>query len=447
MGVSEDQGARYDVLVIGAGIGGLCAAARLAAAGRRVLLAESADRVGGRASTEEVDGFLINTGAVAIERGGMMEETFEELEAPYEIRLPEPANVFRVKGKSVDPGKGGWAFLLDKMTKKGAKLLGQLGGARQGELPEEEITLADWIGQATSNRTVHRLFRNLAAAIFAVNSDEIPARAFLTYFMQKGAFRSFGFHPGGTIGVCNSLADAFERDGGELWLSAEVTGLEVEDELVKGATIAIEGQEVNVGCAAVISDIGPVATIGLCGEGALDADYVTTIGRLSRPTANIVIHVASREPLIDVPGLLVFTNTERVCNMGNLTATCPELAPDGWHLSIVYAVPRPAVGDFDEKREVELALEELHAELPGMREPETRVLAVRVMRGDWPAQRALSGFEMPAGTPLDNLWNVGDGVRDYADGGMQSCAVGAKRVVEELLTGVDSESQSMTGVA
>ena len=372
MGVSEDQGGPYDVLVIGAGIGGLCAAARLAAAGRRVLLAERSERVGGRASTEEIDGFRINIGAVAIEHGGMMEETFEELGAPYDIRLPEPANVFRVKGKSVDPGKGGWAFLLDKMTKKGAKLLGQLGGARKGELPEEEITLTDWISQATSNKTVHRLFRNLAAAIFAVNSDEIPARAFLTYFMQKGAFRSFGFHPEGTIGVCNSLADAFERDGGELWLSAEVIGLEVEDRLVSGATVAIEGQEVGVRCSAVISDVGPVATIGLCGEGALDADYVAKIGRLSRPTANIVIHVASREPLVDVPGLLVFTNTERVCNMGNLTATCPELAPDGWHLSIVYAVPRPAVGDFDEAREVELALEELRGELPGMSEPDTK---------------------------------------------------------------------------
>jgi phytoene dehydrogenase-like protein len=432
----SEQTDRYDVLVIGSGIGGLCAAARLAHAGRSVLLAERDQRVGGRASTEEIDGFRINTGAVAIELGGVMQETFDEVGAAYDVRLPEPANVFRIKGRSVDPGKGGWAFLLDKMTKRGAKLLGQLGGARQGVLPEEETTLAEWIGQATTNKTVHRLFRNLAAAIFAVNSDEIPARAFLTYFMQKGAFRSFGFHPEGTIGVCRSIAGAFEDDGGELWLGAEVKSLAVEDGLVQGATILRNGKPVEVECSAVISDIGPVATIGLCGKDALDQDYVESIRKLSRPAANIVIHVASREPLIDVPGLLVFTNTERICNMGNLTATCPELAPDGWHLSIVYAVPRPAIGDFDEEREVELSLEELRKELPGMRDPETRVLAVRVMRGDWPAQRAVSGFEMPPATPLDNLWNVGDGVREYADGGMQSCAGGAKQIVEEMLTGV-----------
>jgi hypothetical protein len=40
---------------------------------------------------------------------------------------------------------------------------------------------------------------------------------------------------------------------------------------------------------------------------------------------------------------------------------------------------------------------------------------------------------MPRDTPLDNLWNVGDGVRDYGSGGTQSCAETARDVVAELL--------------
>jgi phytoene dehydrogenase-like protein len=430
--------ANCDVLVVGAGMGGLCAAARLACAGRRVLLVERSDRVGGRASTEEIDGFLINTGAIAIENGGPMEETFEAIGAEFGLRYPEPANVFRVKGRTVNPAAGGWAFLLDRITKRGAKLMTQLGGARHGDLPEEQQTLAEWVAQATSNKTVERLFRNLAAAIFAVNSDEMPAKAFLTYFTQKGAFRRFGFHPEGTIGVTRAIADVVEREGGEIWLSSEVTGFQVEDGLVKSAMVVRDGETMEVGCAVVISNAGPESTIALCGEGVLNSlapDYVGSIRQKSKPTANIAIHVASREPLIDAPGLMVFTATERVCNMGNLTATCPELAPEGWHLSVVYAVPKPAVGEFDEEREVELSLEELRKELPGMNDPETRVLAVRVMRGDWPAQRALAGFDMPRSTPLDNLWNVGDGVKEYGDGGTQACAVTAKLVVEEILTG------------
>lgn len=95
-------------------------------------------------------------------------------------------------------------------------------------MPEDQLTLEQWIAGATSNETVHHLFRNLAAAIFAVNADEIPAKAFLTYFMHKGAFRNFGFHPDGTIGVCQTLADVVTRDGGEIWLSSPVTKLHVD---------------------------------------------------------------------------------------------------------------------------------------------------------------------------------------------------------------------------
>jgi phytoene desaturase len=63
---------RYDALVIGAGAGGLCAAARLAHVGYHTLVVESHDRVGGRASSEEIDGFTVNTGAIAIACGGVL---------------------------------------------------------------------------------------------------------------------------------------------------------------------------------------------------------------------------------------------------------------------------------------------------------------------------------------------------------------------------------------
>lgn len=421
----------HDVLVVGAGMGGVCAAARLAVGGQRPLLVERASAVGGRASSFVKDGYVINTGAIAIENGGALEETFADVGARLELRYPEPANVFRVKGKTVNPAKGGWAVLLDRITKQGAKVLTQLGSARKGELPAEQQTLEQWIAGATSNKTVHRLFRNLAAAIFAVNADEIPARAFLTYFMQKGAFRHFGFHPAGTVGVCQALADVVTREGGEVWLEAEVTAIHADGERVTGATIRRDGREVEVTCGALISNVGPLATIELVGERSLPPDWVDGVRATAQPTANIIVHVASDAPLLDTPGLVVFSDTDRVCNAGNMTATCPELAPEGKHLTVVYAVPRPAVGAFDEAREVELSLAELRRCLPGMDAAE--IIDVRVMRDDWPAQRAAAGHELPRDTPLDNLKQVGDGVRDYGSGGTQACAETARDVVAELL--------------
>ena len=46
-----------DAVVIGAGAGGLSAAARLAHAGLKPVLVEALDHVGGRAATEVIDGF------------------------------------------------------------------------------------------------------------------------------------------------------------------------------------------------------------------------------------------------------------------------------------------------------------------------------------------------------------------------------------------------------
>jgi phytoene dehydrogenase-like protein len=107
------------------------------------------------------------------------------------------------------------------------------------------------------------------------------------------------------------------------------------------------------------------------------------------------------------------------------------MAPDGWHLYVATAVPRPAIGSFDEAAETELLMADLRDEIPGF--DQARILSTVVTRDDWPPQRAVAGFDLPHTTPIPNLWNVGDAVKEYANGGTTACAETAQLVAEKIL--------------
>src|SRR6516164_6517866 len=76
----------FDAVVIGAGAGGMATAALLLKRGYRTLLVEREPQVGGRASTVDVEGFGVNTGAQIFELGGANKELFDEVGVPIRAR-------------------------------------------------------------------------------------------------------------------------------------------------------------------------------------------------------------------------------------------------------------------------------------------------------------------------------------------------------------------------
>jgi phytoene desaturase len=428
------QDTAFDAIVIGAGAGGLLTAARLAHRGYRTLVVERLGYVGGRASTREIDGFKVNNGAIVIETGGITQQTFAEVGADFDVRVPDPPILYRIGGQDVDVTGGGWGFLLSRLTRHGAKLLSGLADARHDQgLPDGQLSTADWLSRFTRNQAVHGIFRSMCGSVFAVGAEELPARVFLTYFTRKSAFKTFGFCPQGTIGIWESLAKTITVAGGQVWLRSEVRSVTLEDGLASGALIERGGPGAGteyVPARVVISDAGPAATVRLVGEANLPPGYTEAVKRADRPCAMISVNFASRDPLMQAPGLLSFASTRRLCYAANFTATCPEMAPDGWQLYVGTAVPRPAVGDFDAAAETGLLLADLRDEIPGF--DRARILSTVVTRDDWPPQRAVAGFDLPPETPFANLWNVGDGVKEYANGGTTACAETAQLVADQV---------------
>ncbi|MFY0406431.1 phytoene desaturase family protein [Solicola sp. PLA-1-18] len=72
------------VVVIGAGLGGLAAAARLAASGHDVTVLEQAARVGGKLGTHERDGFVFDTGPSLVTMPHLLRELFDDTGGPLE---------------------------------------------------------------------------------------------------------------------------------------------------------------------------------------------------------------------------------------------------------------------------------------------------------------------------------------------------------------------------
>jgi hypothetical protein len=70
---------RNEIHVVGAGLAGLTAAAFIARAGLPVVVHESRDRLGGRATTDDRDGFRFDQGPHALYRGGAAERVLAEL--------------------------------------------------------------------------------------------------------------------------------------------------------------------------------------------------------------------------------------------------------------------------------------------------------------------------------------------------------------------------------
>lgn len=273
------------------------------------------------------------------------------------------------------------------------------------------------------------IVRNICAGTFAANSTELPAVVFLTYFTTKSAFRTFGFGSAGTITVYRAIADEFVRRGGELWLSAEVEQLRFDDDgRIRSIAIRRDEKPVEVGCQFVVSNIGPKATVALCGTESMPADYLRQVDDL-RPCPFVTINFATRTPLKGFDGVLTFGRTRRLCAVTTF-AICPEMSPPGWFLHVGWGVPVPSDQPFDDELEIDLTLEDLREKVPEF--CDAKIVSVKIMKDAWPGQRAMAGSDLSIHTPVENLWNVGDGVKEYADGGMEACARSALRVVDEV---------------
>jgi len=448
-GVTKMQ-EKYDVVVIGSGIGGLGAGALLSHWGYRSLIVEKLGRVGGRCSTEEYEGFKLPTGAVGIYyKGTEVEEIFEEVGAQLHF-VDVPRLIYRLGGKDYEmPAKGSIAVLVDIINKLGedkAKMQGGIANVVDGDKimtafrqgikePEGEagLTFKDWLLQYTDNELLHGVFDTIANTACGAHSYEISASGVFIFFVGMGAARNLGYAPKGNIVNVENLSKVV-RANGDIWLNCPAKRVMVGGKEAKGVLVQRNGEEVEIPCQVVISDVGPKKTVELAGQENFDEEYLRTMRVRVRPHPITMCFVASDRPLwpeSGEPAVLMLVGARRLTSVVPLSNISPELAPPGKYLMFAFGGPVSNEVHMNIELEQEQCLLDIKEQFP-LFEKHGRILKMvsKDINDEFPETRTRGGLDMPVETPIRNMYNVGDGITTGGLMGVPGAAESARRVAE-----------------
>ena len=322
-------------VIVGAGVGGMCAGALLARRGWQVTVVERIDQVGGRARTQNVGGYLLPRGAVAFQLTGALPKICQEVGAEFEVR-PVSETWFWIKGDEQFvqlPGRGGIKKMLEMFSrvhggdKAGAMAqvglqmaMARIGSAFKDPLAitegEDGPTFREWLQQHTDNAELLGLFHAITSAVSAVNDFEYPARHWFAHFSSKALdarVDEFGLVAGGYQAVASALADVIRECGGQVRLATPVQRILAANGRATGVeVIGQDGKSEVIAADVVISNAGPSGTLALAGDTAVGADYADFIRRRVRPTPIVLTYVVSDEPLFAPRASILAAGLQRI---------------------------------------------------------------------------------------------------------------------------------------
>lgn len=421
------------IVIVGGGHNGLVCAAYLARAGRKVLVLEAADRVGGAAVTREfAPGFHVSAPAHLLYG---FDATIER-----ELRLAKHGLEYARRGlRTVAPGDAG-ALILD-----GADVVaGEVSAADRAALIEYvqrqrrfAAVLArqngrvptPWnlarfaldircLGRAgmrellrVGTMNLHDLLEDRfgsaalkgALALDGVLGAKLGPRSGQTFFTSLQRAGAHSLPRGGMGAVTGALAIAARAAGAEIRVASPVASFAVSGERVAGVVLE-SGEE--IAASAVVSNLDPKSTyLRLLGARHLDAEFARRVQHFRTDGCVAKLHLAL-DGLPEFRGVPAGALGERLIiapDCGYVDAAFdpakyrgfspqpvleitlpsvhdPALAPAGRHVlsAIVQYAPYDLAGGWDEGRkglfDATLAVLERHA--PGLR---SRVIAAELL--------------------------------------------------------------------
>ena len=434
-------GKKYDAIVIGAGMGGMCAAARLTAAGMRALVVEKSPYLGGRCSHRQRGPYVVTTGAIMVPmaKTSAIGEAFASVDA--EMNMIETTGRMRYRLPHGDydlpPTGGGLLGMIEFGFEGDASKAGALfEHIREAlaDIPGDNLTFRDWLDLHTDNDNIKNLFQGFCAALMGTNLHEIPAGEFFRFLKYSSRGSRFGLAAGGNGELMETLGKAIEAKGSEIRRHTACHSIAVDNHRATGVVIRSDGAEELVQADYVLSNTGPVRTIELCGGRELfDAPYLQQLDASPHDAPIFHVSFVLDEPLIEgFDGSLVFGNNKNLIYLEIPSIISPQLAADGKFLHTAYGAPRDAA-NADLKAELATTIRELEENFPGQMSNAKYLVRAR-HSGQAPGMHRWAGHMMPVGTPIRHLYNVGDGSTSPGTIGTEGAASSAREAATRIVS-------------
>jgi phytoene dehydrogenase-like protein len=447
--VGGPRGDRYDVVVIGAGVGGLTAGALLARAGLSVLVVEAEQRPGGHARALR-DGRYTFDPAVHLINAcepdgpfgpGIMDAVLRHLDVRDRcdfVRIDDPVFEARFPDFRLGMPHGREAYLeaLTRRFPAEGEGIGKLVELSAGMLSEWlsfpmqprmiDVLMAPWRApmlfryrNATINDVIDRELhdpraRSVYAALSRWLTLPLTRASFANWAIMIGAYIQQGAYycRGSFRGVADALAEALERAGGELLLGSRATRIIAPDGKVQA--VELDARQ-RIGARRVISNIDPRETFGrLLEPQQLPKRYLRRLqrGALSDDFASLYLATDLDVRALGAPfdtSLYTEWNLDQSYARNKAgevtyidvmipTLADPSLAPPGEHIVIVQTVPfSPTADSSADARVAERMLELAEQVIPGLRDHITHTAPAATdgdHRGALHRTRTIYGWEM-----------------------------------------------------
>ena len=208
------------VHVIGGGLGGLAAAAFVARSGCSVVVHERRGRLGGRATTDERQGYRFNQGPHALYLGGEAAATLRDLGVPMAGITPPTNGTRMVLGGEAHLAPGALGSLL-RTTIIGARDKLELASlmVRLPRLTPSDfagLTVDEWLDQLTERERVRALLHAIVRLTTYTNApDQLSAEVAIRQ-VQLGLGDGVRYLGGGWECLVDGLAGVVIGNGGEI---------------------------------------------------------------------------------------------------------------------------------------------------------------------------------------------------------------------------------------